>query len=181
MIVYFLFCLSTETDPIFKMLSSLLSDGQCKIQKLNCPKSIVTCLVCPVTNKFSLSGCSESLMRLYNHTLQSSLTSWISTIFSGVQAKISFFDHGHTKTDFWIQSPSDISVAVATQLAFCYNRFWGNAFVVPGNTYATVYCYNVTLEAPTPDTLQYDYGFLVYSTGRQVSTFWRMLLHMSLG
>jgi hypothetical protein len=44
--------------------------------------------------------------------------------------------------------------AVVTQRTFGYNRFWGNAFVVPGNTYATVYCYNVTMEAPTPDTLQ---------------------------
>jgi hypothetical protein len=50
---------------------------------------------------------------------------------------------------------SCISLAVATQWTFCYDRFWRNAFVVPGNTYATVYCYNVTMEAPTPDTLQY--------------------------
>jgi hypothetical protein len=83
------------------------------------------------------------VLRLYSHNLQSSLTSWISTIFSGGQAKTSFLDHGHIKTDFRIQSPSDISVAVAIQLAFCYNRFWGNAFVVPGNAYATVYCYNL--------------------------------------
>jgi hypothetical protein len=47
--------------------------------------------------------------------------------------------------------------AVVTQWTFCYNRFWGNVFVVPGNTYATVYCYNITMEVPTPDTLQYIY------------------------
>jgi hypothetical protein len=55
-----------------------------------------------------------------------------------------------------MQSPSDISVAVAMICPFCYKGFWGNGFVVPGNTYATVYCYNVTMEAPTPDTLQYQ-------------------------
>jgi hypothetical protein len=89
-------------------------------------------------------------------------TSWISTIFSGVQSKTSFFEvnarlrltssavtsrltdffGGYFKTDIRMQSPSDISVTVAIICPFCYNGFWGNAFVVPGNTYATVYCYN---------------------------------------
>jgi hypothetical protein len=75
----------------------------------------------------------------------------------------------HTgETDSSNAIPSYISPAVANQQPFCYNRFWGNAFVVPGNTYATVYCYNVTMEAPAPDTLQYIYIYM-YVYRRQSS------------
>jgi hypothetical protein len=60
--------------------------------------------------------CSNYLLSLASTITLCNYTT--STIFSG----------GHPKTVLRMQSPSDISVAVATQLTFCYNRgyFLGN-------------------------------------------------------
>jgi hypothetical protein len=134
----------------------------------------VVCWVCHAMNKFTLSGCSESLMNNHSYTVQ--LLSLYNSTVSGPLA-LSFSclwpclnlqclglsrssadgiqDTVHQGPIWCIRQP----VAVETsRLIRCYSTalpFLGKHVCWFRNSYATAYCYNVTMEVPTPNTLPY--------------------------
>jgi hypothetical protein len=122
----------------------------------------LTCLVCHATNNFTSSGCSESLLHfaytitLYNYgtsyvgeSARLSSAAFIPRLLSSITVvpRLRLTSSAVTSRLLRMQSPSDISVAVATQWTFCYNRvyFQGNGLrrfhrsVSSGFQHVTIY------------------------------------------